>query len=93
MKIEKIRGKLIHMRLVKKVNHFYQTLHDFRSRQMSESKGYTYFTWNTQKECLCFVSGEKNCLTQVHHDHHNVMLIILIDDHNDVLIIGDHADC
>merc|ERR1719385_154246 len=33
---------------------------------MSEDKGYTYFTWNTRnKECLCFVSGERNCLTQV----------------------------
>merc|ERR1712012_611056 len=27
--------------------------------------GYTYFTWNTRKECFCFTSGEKECLTQV----------------------------
>ena len=61
---------------------------------MNGEHGYTYFTWNTRKECLCFVSGERNCQTQVGHDAHIVMLIILIDDENDVmldiLMIDDH---
>ena len=33
--------------------------------QVNEDHGYTYFTWNTRKECFCFASGEKTCLNQV----------------------------
>ena len=34
--------------------------------QVKQGHGYTYFTWNTRKECFCFTSGEKECLTQVY---------------------------
>merc|ERR1711899_248158 len=33
--------------------------------EVKQGHGYTYFTWNTRKECFCFTSGEKECLTQV----------------------------
>merc|ERR1712004_290225 len=33
--------------------------------EVKQGHGYTYFTWNTRKECFCFASGEKECLTQV----------------------------
>ena len=77
MKIEKIWETDSH-RGREESQPFLPKPHKFISVQMSEDKGYTYFTWNTRKdECLCFVSGERNCLTQVNHE----------DGHCD-----DHAD-